>query len=192
MAPISGWRCRWRVHNVAIIMHEFILRRVLAGTAALMLCGCISWSTATAPEAGDQRPPLLAGNQLHALLAYTESVRLLTPRELGREYARTERGYSKEANPAERVKLAIILSLRHAPFRDEARARGLLLQAAADTGYNAAEYRALAELLLAALDERRELERSLEEERRKRAELDRKLQQLKAIEEEIDRRTAAP
>jgi hypothetical protein len=135
---------------------------------------------------------LLAANDIATLLGYTESVRRLTPAELQREYTRVETGYAKKADSAGRVKLAILLSLQHAPFRNEARARGLLLQAIGDSGYNSSPYRQLATLLLIGLDERREWERALEEERRQRQALGKKLDQLKAIEEEIDRRRAPP
>lgn len=131
-------------------------------------------------------------DELQALIGYTESVRLLSVADLLSEYTRVERGYAKAASAADRIKLATLLSLRHAPFRDDARARGLLLQAISDSSYNASAYRRLAGLLLVGLDERRELERALDEERRQRQALGKKLEQLRTIEEEIDRRRMPP
>jgi hypothetical protein len=148
--------------------------------------GCASYGMPGHNEA------FLHENDFESVLAYSERARLLPEAALVQEYARLRQGYASRPNAADRVKLAVLLSLRHAPFRDDAQARGLLLQAASDSSYNVDEYRTLAALLLAVLDERREMERALEDERRQRAELAKKLKQLRAIEEEIDRRTPAP
>lgn len=167
--------------------------RLLSGLAILIALTACS-SVERYPETSG--PPIkikvdeerLTANDFETVLGYTETVRLLSPGELQREYTRVERGYSKEPKIVNRLKLAILLGLRHAPFRDEARARGLLLQAVSESGYNATLHRRLAALLLVGLDERRELERSLEEERRQRQALAKKLEQLRTIEEDIDRR----
>jgi hypothetical protein len=171
------------------------LTSALGVTLTGVLCACatpiVDGSPAT-PVAVHVSEERLRSNELEALLGYTETVRLLNPAALQREFLRVHESHAKDASVANRLKLAILLSLRHAPFRDEARARGLLLQTAVDSSYNLPSYRQLAGLLLIGLDERRELERALEEERRQRHVLGKKLEQLKTIEEEIDRRRAPP
>lgn len=127
-------------------------------------------------------------SELDGLMHYAERVRLLAPGALEREYIEREQGFQEEASAANRIRLAVLLGLRQAPFRDDARARLLLLQAAHQSGYNAEAYRSLAVLLLQQLDERRQMEATLDSERKERQALRRKLEQLKAIEEEIDRR----
>lgn len=160
--------------------------------AIFVLSACASVAPSPYTEVGPVKitvePERLTSNDFEAILGYTETVRLLSPVELQREYIRVERGYTKNKNAVDRIKLAILLGLRHAPFRDEARARGLLLQTISESGYNTALHRRLASLLLVAMDERRELERSLDDERRTKQALSKKLEQLRTIEEDIDRR----
>jgi len=85
-----------------------------------------------------------------------------------------------DPSPDNRMRLALLLTLPTAPFRNDARARDLLAGA---TGYPE-----LARWLVMSIDERRALEEVAEEERRRRQALQAKLNQLKAIEEEMDRR----
>lgn len=169
--------------------------------AAVSLACVVTAACAAAPSRSSSAPPPAApsvatghcesngtSTELEGLMTYAEQVRLLAPGELQREYTEREQGFHEEASAANRIRLAVLLGLKRAPFRDDARARLLLLQAAHQSGYNVDAYRSLAVLLLQQLDERREMEATLENERKERQALRRKLEQLKAIEEEIDRR----
>lgn len=171
--------------------------RVGAAAAAWLACwlaACVAAPSRSSAAPAEPRVIARAAecepgtSELEGLVYYAERVRLLAPGALEREHAEREQGFREEASPGNRIRLAVLLALRHAPFRDDARARLLLLQAAHQSGYNADAYRGLAALLLTQLDERRELETTLESERKERQALRRKLEQLKAIEEEIDRR----
>lgn len=167
-----------------------------AGWLACLLAACIA-APSRSSVAAPVRPAVIetsvgecapTASELESLVSYAEQVRLLAPAQLARELAEREQGFREDATPANRIRLAMLLGLRQAPFRNDARARQLLLQAAHQSGYNVDEYRGLAVLLLLQLDERREMETTLENERKERQALRRKLEQLKAIEEEIDRR----
>jgi len=168
----------------------------VSAAAASLACVVIVAGCAAPPSRSSSASPVVAGSyecehassELEDLISYAERVRLLAPGALQREYSEREQGFRDEGSPANRIRLAVLLGLKQAPFRDDARARHLLLQAAHQSGYNAESYRGLAVLLLQQLDERREMEATLESERKERQALRRKLEQLKAIEEQIDRR----
>lgn len=147
---------------------------------------------------GDPAPlaDLEAGNNVSGsverLIDYAQQVSVLAPALLQKEYLAAEQRFGSEPGAPSRIRLAILLAARQAPFRNDARARELLRQAASDTGNNAAPYRGLAALLLMGLEERTMLERVLIDERRERQALRRKLDELKAIDEEIERRPTPP
>lgn len=122
------------------------------------------------------------------LIVYAERIRWFAPSTLEAERAAAERDLRREADAYHRLKLALLLSLRRAPFRDDTRARDLLSRAAKETGAKNQPIRSFAMFLLQELDDRWAGERALEEERRQRQILQKKLDQLKAIEEEMDRR----
>ncbi|MBI3897095.1 MAG: hypothetical protein HY308_02230 [Gammaproteobacteria bacterium] len=160
-----------------------------------LLPACATWSTPKADGEPARDQPVeqrLTANDLEALMSYTATLQLLSSDELRREYERVEANYNKDENITDRLKLAALLSVRHAEFRNDTRARDLLLQSVGDGDYDSQLYRSLAALLLVMLDERRTLEHSVEDERRQRQALSKKLEQLRAIEEEIDRRTSPP
>jgi hypothetical protein len=123
------------------------------------------------------------------LIVYAESIRWFAPSALDTERASAEMDYRRSPNAFNRIRLAMLLTLRRAPFRDDMRARQLLSQAAKEPGTKNQPVRSLAMLLLQDLDDRWVNDRTVDDERRQRLALQRKLDQLKAVEEEMDRRT---
>jgi hypothetical protein len=136
-------------------------------------------------------------SDLPALLRYAEAVCTLPPDKLQQVYVHAEKGVRQEPSSAARIRLALLLSRRDAPFFDESRARSLL-QAAADPGAGTngdSESASLARLLLAMLDDRARMreerdrtEQALASERKARATLQRQLDELKAIEQKLNDR----
>lgn len=127
---------------------------------------------------------------LSGLLQYAERVRGARPEALQQEHAAAERALTQDGNVATRMRLALLLAIPGTSFRNDARSQELLRRVLRDPSYNAHSYKALATLLIAQLNERREMERSLDEERRLRHALQRQLNELKAIEAEMDRQSA--
>lgn len=129
---------------------------------------------------GASRPSASAPVGLVQLLRYADRIRALPLSTLQHEFAEAEQQFVMAPTPDNRMRLALLLSLPTAPFRNDARARDLLTSA---TGYPE-----LVRWVLITLDERRALEEIAEEERRRRVALQAKLNQLKAIEADMDRR----
>lgn len=171
---------------------------LLAGVL-LLACACAPYtrtaaSPSPAPDVAEPQTTPVPKAQAHAadprrlerLLAYAARSRSFTPERLKSEYAALRAAGGD--GPDARIRLAILLAHPRAPFRDDARARRLLRQAARErTGVGD-----LARLLQREVDHRVGLERALARERARRVELQRKLEQLKTIEQEIERRTPAP
>lgn len=122
------------------------------------------------------------------LIVYADSIRWFAPSALNTERASAELDYRRNPNAFNRIRLAMLLTLRRAPFRDDMRARELLSQAAKESGAKNQPVRSLAMLLLQDLDDRWATDRTIDDERRQRHALQKKLDQLKAVEEEMDRR----
>lgn len=153
--------------------------------------------TTTTAAATPARPVVVdvdenVGSDVERLIIYAERLRWIAPSLLETERASAERDYKREPNPYNRMRLALLLSLRRAPFRDDVRARDLLSQTTRERGADNQAIRSFAMLWLQELDERWALERALDDERRHRQNLQKKLDQLKAIEEEMGRRAPPP
>lgn len=161
----------------------------------LLLSACASPREAVKTEPLAARPVLDAASDarpVEQLVVYAERIRWLAPAALDAERAAAERDLRRDATAPNRLKLALLLSLRRAPFRDDNRARALFSEAANEGGADKQPIRSFAMLLLQELDERWAADRALDEERRQRQALQKKLDQLKAIEEEMDRRVLPP
>ncbi|MFL6624142.1 MAG: hypothetical protein ACJ8J7_09265 [Sulfurifustaceae bacterium] len=177
-------------------------RLVFIMAMAMFLSGCAG-QRPTSTTTWNAEPPLRAADpereaavtqasNVERLVVYADRLRWIAPPMLDTERASAEIALGHAPTAVNKVKLALVLMLRRAPFRDDTRARELLSQAAKDPGPDGQPMRSLATWLLQELDDRWAGERQLEEERRQRALLQRKVDQLKALEEEMDRRSAPP
>lgn len=128
-------------------------------------------------------------NPFAELVAYSNWLRARTPEELRRLYAGVEARAKNPASAIDRLRLAILLSQMHAPFRNDVRARELADEVIRQDNSDIAMF---AYTLRWDLQNRgnaqSECERALSQERRQRAALKQKLNELKAIEEQIHRR----
>lgn len=134
----------------------------------------------------------IPGSDVERLVVYAERIRWFAPSMLDAERAVAERDLKNEPSAFNRMRLASLLLLRRAPFRDEARARELLSQTTKERGTQNQAIRSIAMLWLQELDERWSMDRMLDDERRQRQTLQKKLDQLKAIEEDMGRRNPPP
>lgn len=166
---------------------------------ALLLSACASTrdltpatSPASAPLPGQVVASAEEMTSTERLIVYAESIRWFAPSALDTERASAEIDHRRNPNAFNRIRLAMLLTLRRAPFRDDIRARTLLSQAAKEPGANNQPVRSLAMLLLQDLDDRWASDRTIDDERRQRHALQKKLDQLKAIEEDMDRRAPPP
>jgi hypothetical protein len=164
--------------------HAFIMGMVL------LLSACASTRSATPPPPRAILEPAAADNPSERLMIYGERLRWLAPSSLDAERAAAEEDYRRDPSAFNRLRLALLLALRRAPFRDDMRARDLLSQAATERGSSNQPLRSFAMWLLQDFDDRWAAERALDEERRQRLTLQKKLDQLKAVEEDMDRRAS--
>ena len=136
-------------------------------------------------------PETQASDDLVALVAYSNWLRDSNPAQLQRVLADAEARAKDPGGAVDKMRLAVILSLPQAPFRNDARASALIEHLLNDprTDTNVAMF---AYMLRWDLQDRHRLqadyERSLTQERQQRATLKQKLNELKAIEEQIHRR----
>lgn len=122
------------------------------------------------------------------LLRYGAWLRSARAEELEQEYAGATAALEAEATAANRLRLALLLSLPGVPFQDYARAREFFDQIIDEPEAEARPYRDVARFARAMLDERKRIENLLAEERRQRQALEQKLEQLKAIEQDTGTR----
>src|ERR1051325_1736064 len=141
------------------------------------------------PRVTDSNP--IGPSAAEQLLIYAERIRWLAPSALESERMTVEQEYRRRPTAVNRLELRRVLGLRRAPFRDDARSRELLSDAAREPGEKNQPLRSFAMWLLQDLDDRWATERTLDDERRQRLALQKKLDQLKAVEEEMDRRASA-
>lgn len=102
-----------------------------------------------------------------------------------REYLRVEAKFLDGQATTDRLMLVLLLSAPGAPFRDDARARGLLREY---MGNDDDAYREFARFLLRSLNERRAMEQALDAERKHTQQLRKQVEELKAIEQDMNQR----
>ncbi len=171
----------------------------LSSTACENLTRPVTSSPEIAPAAKPPVPqtqPLAraetkADDSLAALIAYTNWMREANPAQLQHILPGAEVRAKDPGNVLEKMRLAVLLSLPHAPFRNETRALALVEESlrAAPQDSDLAMF---GYMLRWDLQDRRRIqadyERTLTQERTQRDTLEQKLNELKAIEEQIHRR----
>lgn len=181
---------------------ERCLRSAMANTVVMMclvasIAGCahaesreVSAAAQTASETATQGIPLdiRSSNSVEALLSYGVLLRSIQTEPLEREYALAAHTLANDPNAPNRIRLALLHSLAGTSFQDNTRAKEYLEQVLDDSGDNVRQYHDLARFLVAMLNDRKQVESELAEERRQRRELQQKLDQLKAIEQDTGTR----
>jgi hypothetical protein len=137
------------------------------------------------PPPAEPRPPIAItvepAGPVRAL-TYFNRARQRPARELRSEYDSLRRTFAASQAEHDRVRLALLLSLPHTGFHDDAQALELLEPLARDTG---SEYHALAQLVTSLLVEQRRAVRHA-------AALQQKLDRIRALEKEMQQRAATP
>lgn len=139
---------------------------VLAGCGVLP--GLESQEPAPATHAGAAPPP----SDVDGLLAYFARVRTLSAPDLGKEHEAARQAFLASRSDANRVRLAMLLSLPGTALSDEPRALELLDPVARNAG---GKFHGLAALLAANLQERKRLDANAQG-------LQQKLDALKSLE----------
>ena len=169
---------------------------VMVGLAG-QVAGCAYLESRGGPDAArmatesatpDIPPDIRSSDSVEALLRYGALLRSIPAEALEREYAQASDAFTRDASAPNRIRMALLLSLPGASFQDTSRARVNLEKVIDDTGHHARQYRDLARFLAAMLNDRKQLEGALADERRQRQELQQKLDQLKAIEQDTGTR----
>lgn len=164
----------------------------------LLLCGC------AAPGGHGGGPAGLASDSavrfngfcrcadMAELLAYNQRIRALSGDELAAEYAAATQSLAKLKSDASRLRLAMLLSLPAAAFRDDGRAVALAEDVAGRKNPESNSLRPLALFIAATVNEQRrqeernqKLSQRLQEEEKRADALQQKLDGLKAIEKNI-------
>lgn len=147
-------------------------------------CGALKLQE-TGSEAGWLKPgQVFLVSEAESLLLYHEYLRKLSGAALNREHEEVKRALARSNSDFSRVRLALLLSLPTASFRDDGRAVGLLEPLLAGSAA-ADEMQALARLLHAQISERRRIEERLKDEQRKTEGLQQKLDALQSIEKSL-------
>lgn len=132
----------------------------------------------------EPREEIESSDSAEGLLNYGARLRSIRAETLEQEYMRAAAAVADDSTAPNRIRLALLLSLPGASFQDHVRAKAQLEKVLGDSADETRPYHDVARFLLALLNERRQLESSLADERRQRQELQQKLEQLKAIEQD--------
>lgn len=149
-------------------------RRALRGLAvalSLALAGCAG-------------TPWLSGEdrEVIELLDYHEKLIGMAADAQRREYQAAQADFERHAGAAQRLRLALLLTLPRAPWRDDARALQLLDAIEAETADRSSPHHDLALLIQKLVGER---QRQLRDEHRKVEDLQQKLDALRTIDREM-------
>ena len=170
-----------------------MMRHALLLAIALLLSGCAGLRIAGPPDSQ------LEEREVIQLIDYAQRIAAMTPEQQRREYSAGNRAFVSNANPNNRMRLALLLATPGSGFQDAERAARLLepLSATGDST-SPSPMHALAGLLYAQLSERAREHKRAEQmheqlEARKEAEhsMRKQLEALKDVERAILQRTQA-
>jgi hypothetical protein len=147
--------------------------------AALAGCGVVKMVEPMEPAPWVQPGSPQPASDVESLVLYFQHIRTLAGSEAGREHEAARQAYARSRTDFNRVRLAMILSLRGTAFTDEAGALGLLETVAKHEG---GRLQGLAVVLGASLKEQQRLAASAQE-------LQQKLDALKSLERSMIERS---
>jgi hypothetical protein len=169
--------------------------RPAACGACVMMLGCSAPDFARGPVPVDTQraaPATVEGSDTTSLLEYYLSLEALGEEELQQEFARAQQVASERHQPADRVRLAMLLGLTRAPFRNYDRSLALLDEAINDpAGRDPAAKTFLAFLSSQVREFKRQgeqyqkLDVKLKEEKKQKELLQQKLDELTTIEQKL-------
>jgi hypothetical protein len=169
---------------------------------SLVLGGCAArgGQAVTAADANLRFPGFCRCADAADLLAYRQRVLAMNDEELGAEYSVAIQALAKQKSDVARLRVAMLLSVPAAAFRDDARAAALAEEVAGRKTAENGPLKALASVIAAVADEQRrqeeryqKLNQRLQEEEKRADALQQKLNGLKAIDKNLlDREPAKP
>ena len=133
------------------------------------------------PPVAAKVEPTKPVSEVESMLAYFDYIRRLPPAELGREHDSARQAFAGNRSDAARLRLALLLSLPNAPFKEEAKALELLEPMVKDTRSQYTPLRGFAFLLAVLVSEQRKLGSSVQG-------LQEKLEALKSLERSLNER----
>ena len=160
-----------------------------------LIGGCANIEQAASSKADSwSKTPLFAtkNNDVTALLSYSQRIRVLSAESLATEYALATQALAKQRSDSNRLKLALLLALPNAPFRDDSRAVALAEETLNNKASDSAELKSLAQYIAAVAGEQKrqedrfqQLSQKLKEEEKRSEALQQKLDALKSIEKDL-------
>lgn len=154
------------------------LRRLLIALAILATAGMLGGCAATPWTAAETR-------EVVELLDFHDRLVNMAAEEQRREFQAAQTTFDRQPGDLQRLRLALLLTLPRAPWRDDARALQLLGGMEAVPPGQASPRRDLAVLIQKLVAER---QRQVREEHRKSEDLQQKLDSLRAIDRETRQR----
>lgn len=163
-----------------------------AWVAAALLTGCQTWPGRTTDTGTGAAVADPSAETFQGLVHYAQWLRQRAPETLAGTRDEAEQRAADSGTAADRLRLALVLSVPGTGFRDEPRARALVDDVMVRTQDQDTGMHAFATLLATNLSDRQwvreRLQRRLSSERQRRKWLERKLEELKDIEQQLDRR----
>lgn len=164
-------------------------------TLILMLCLHITGCAAIESSALNTNKPSLFINkssEVATLLAYSQRIRSLPHDGLAAEYALANQALAKQRSDSLRLRLALLLTLPNAPFRDDSRGAALAEEVFNNKNGDNAELKALAQYIVTVANEQKRQEeryqllaQKLKEEEKRAEALQQKVDALKSIEKDL-------
>jgi hypothetical protein len=173
-------------------------RRLLVTAASCAVVACSNLGHLGSPEASRDDYWLKgasAASRADSLLLWFDYARRLSAAEWAREHEQLRLRSATDKSDFSRLRYAILLAVPNAPAREQARASSLLESLTKDAASRDAGMRALAQLLVTDLAERRRLAEDLQstaqrqkDDAARAADLEQKLEALKEIEKNLQQR----
>jgi len=173
------------------------VRRLAVYSACLIsAAGCAgfdftSFRAHSAPVDGKQ-PAAQERSDVAALLQYARSLDTLNDQELQEEFSRAQQAETERHQPADRIRLALLLGDPRAPFKDYDRSLALLDAASADPAGQDDASRALVSLLSSMVrefkrqgEQYQKLDAKYKDEKKQRELLQQKLDELTTLEQKL-------
>jgi hypothetical protein len=163
--------------------------------ACLVVAGCAGLDfgrRSASDDRGQSAPAVAEGADAHDLAVYYLSLEALDQEGLQREFVSVQAAVEEHHSPADRIRLAMLLGLPRAPFKNYDRSLTLFGEALRDpSGRNAdaksflAAFSAMVLELKKQSEQNQSLEAKLKEERKQRDLLQQKLDELTTIEQKL-------
>ncbi|MEW6325550.1 MAG: hypothetical protein AB1515_09215 [Nitrospirota bacterium] len=159
--------------------------------AGLAVLGCQGLARPASPAAGPEESRVsLEGSDVRSVLEYYRRLDALSESDLQREFSRAQQEASGR-RPVDQIRLAVLLGLPRAPFKDYDRSLALLTDAAGSAAQDAVLkdfllwFSSLVQELKRQGEQYQKLDLKFKEEKKQRELLQQKLDELATIEKQL-------